>query len=492
LVTDEVRKLVKHSGIYGLGVIASKAIGFLMIPVYTRFLVPRDYGILELLDLLVFFATNFAALGIYGAVFRFYAAYDSEDDKKEVISTALFYTAAGSLVVAAGIIIWAPQIGRAVLGSPSFAPFVRIVALTFFFSNLCEVPLAYWRAQERSVLFVSVSLLRAILGATALAFSLAVLKWGVKGVLYANLTTCAISGLTLFGLVLFRVPKRMVREKLAEMLRYGAPLVISGLASFILVYSDRFFLRRFGNLTDVGVYGLGYKLAMIVTLVVSGPFSLTWQWQQFELAKKENAKDLYPKIQTYQFLFTVFVGLTVAVLAKDLLRIVSPASYWGGARIVPLIVLCYVLEALRSVMLTGILVRRVTHYLVPIAAIVAFTNLILNYTLISRFLAMGAAVATLISYAVLLALTYGVAQRVYFLHYEYGRNAATLGSAVLFYLVSTLFDLPIRYSIGVNIVLLFLFVLTSIRLLSQEERTMFLQMGSSVTRRLRETLARAE
>ena len=73
----------------------------------------------------------------------------------------------------------------------------------------------------------------------------------------------------------------------------------------------------------------------------------------------------------------------------------------------PLIVLCYVLEALRSVMLTGILVRRVTHYLVPIAAIVAFTNLILNYTLISRFLAMGAAVATLISYAVLLALTYG-------------------------------------------------------------------------------------
>ena len=100
----------------------------------------------------------------------------------------------------------------------------------------------------------------------------------------------------------------MVREKLPEMLRYGAPLVVSGLASFILVYSDRFFLRRFGNLTDVGVYGLGYKLAMIVTLVVSGPFSLTWQWQQFELAKKENAKDLYPKIQTYQFLFTVFVG----------------------------------------------------------------------------------------------------------------------------------------------------------------------------------------
>lgn len=114
---------MKHSGIYGLGVIASKAIGFLMIPVYTRFLVPRDYGILELLDLLVFFATNFAALGIYGAVFRFYAAYDSEDDKKEVISTALFYTAAGSLVVAAGIIIWAPQNRSGRLGESEFCAF---------------------------------------------------------------------------------------------------------------------------------------------------------------------------------------------------------------------------------------------------------------------------------------------------------------------------------------------------------------------------------
>src|SRR5438552_3669356 len=99
---QEVRKLVKHSGIYGLGVVATKAVGFLMIPVYTRFLAPHDYGVLELLDLLLFFSSTIASTGIYGAVFRFYAAYEDEREKKEVIAAALFYTAGVSLLAAGG------------------------------------------------------------------------------------------------------------------------------------------------------------------------------------------------------------------------------------------------------------------------------------------------------------------------------------------------------------------------------------------------------
>ena len=133
---DELTKVIKHSGIYAIGVVLSKGISFFLIPVYTHFLTPRDYGILELLDLLIFFTTNLSAMGIYAAVFRFYAAYESEQDKKEVIATALLYTAAGSLIFTAGLEFFAPTVAGLILRRPDLAPYVRIVALTFLLSNL--------------------------------------------------------------------------------------------------------------------------------------------------------------------------------------------------------------------------------------------------------------------------------------------------------------------------------------------------------------------
>jgi O-antigen/teichoic acid export membrane protein len=488
---QEVRKLVKHSGIYGLGVVATKSISFLMIPVYTRFLAPRDYGVLELLDLLVFFASTIASTGIYGAVFRFYAAYEDERDKKEVIAAALFYTAGISLLAAAGLFLAASPIAQALLGNADYAGFVRILALTFLFSNLAEVPLAYWRAREKTAIFVSANVARAMLGALALVVALVLLRRGVRGVVLANCATSAIAGLTLFGVLLAQIPRRLVAAKLEEMLRYGLPLVLSGLASFVLVFSDRFFLRTFGNLAEVGVYALGYKLAMIVPILITGPFNMAWQWQQFEVAKKQDAGDVFARVQKYQFLVALFVGLCVSVLAKDVLRILTPASYWAAARYVPIIALCYVLESARSVIISGILVQRVTHHLVPITALIVATDLGLNFVLIPRYLAMGAAVATLIAYVAYLGMTFYAARRVYAVRYEYGPNALALGSAVLIYFASSLLNLSLIGSIAVKIVLLCVFILVSTALLTAEERNMFLKMGFSLKERLREGLARA-
>lgn len=482
---DQLFRLAKHSGIYGVGIVLSKAVGFLMIPVYMRFLSPHDYGILELLDLIIFFAGIFAAMGIYEAVFRFYAAYQSEQDKKEVIATALLYSSGISLLFAVAMIFWAPAIARGILGSATHASFVRIISLTLLFSNLAEVPLAYWRAQGRTVLFVSVGLGRTLLGVLLIACSLAVLKMGVKGPVYANLVTNVITGSTLFGIVSFHVPKKIVKDKLKEMLWYGIPLVPWSIASFVIIFSDRFFLRHFGNLAEVGVYALGYKLAAVVTVAVSAPFRLVWQWQQFELAKQQDARQMFAKIQMYLFLVSVLLGLAVAVMAKDVIRIISPPSYWAAARIVPLIVLCFVLDDIRNLVLSGIYIQRATHYLARIAAVISVTNLLLNYVLISRYLALGAAIATALSYAVNLLLCYYVAQRVYFIRYEYARNAIVLGSATLIYVASTLHSLQLASSIVANLSLLVLFLVISLSLLGREERGMFRQLGLKVAHELR-------
>jgi O-antigen/teichoic acid export membrane protein len=480
---EVVKRLVKHSGIYALGVVLSKSVGFLMIPVYTRLLAPRDYGVLELLDLVLFFAGILAAMGIHPAVFRFYTAYESEQDKKEVIGTALLYNISLSFLVSLALFSFAPVFAQAVLGSSSFAPFIRIVSFTLFFSNLCDVPLAYWRAQGRTILFVCVGLGRTVVSLSLIVLFLVGFKWGVQGVLYANALANGIAGLALSAVVISAVPTRIVVPKLREMVRYGLPIVPSYVVSFLLVFSDRIFLRHYASLTDVGVYSLGYKLAGIVTVLVGGPFSMTWAWQQFELAKRKDGREMYAKIQVYQLLVAVTIGLGVSVFAKDVLRVMTTEPYWGAAHIVPLIVLSCILGDTRGVVISGILVQRATHYLPLIGVVSAITNLVLNYVLISRYKAMGAAVATLLSYAVHLALTYCVAQRVYFVPYQYVRNAAVLASGTAIYLLSTLSDFHLLASLLVDFVLVVSFLGVAFTVLSADERQVFRQLGVSIAQR---------
>ncbi len=215
-MNNELARLVKHSGIYGLGTALSKSVGFIMIPVYTRFLTPKDYGILELLDLAVFVSTTFAAMGMYAAVFRFYSAYESDEDKKEVIATAILYSSTASLLVGLVLIYWGFPIAGLLLGNTALGPLVRIVGCTFFFSNVMEVPLAYWRAQGRTTLFVSVGLVRTLTAAMNLVVFLVILKMGIKGALYANLVTNGVWGVTLLGIVLASIPWRISRESLCK------------------------------------------------------------------------------------------------------------------------------------------------------------------------------------------------------------------------------------------------------------------------------------
>jgi O-antigen/teichoic acid export membrane protein len=314
---------------------------------------------------------------------------------------------------------------------------------------------------------------------------------GVMGVVYGNLISSALAGVSLSAAFLIRVRGAVSRKKFQQMFRYGAPLIVQSLASFVLVFSDRFFLRHFASLSEVGIYGLGYKLAGVVSLLVSGPFSMTWSWQQFELAKKENAKEMYAKIQVYQLVVLVFAGLAVVLLAKDVLRIMTPPAYWAAARVVPLITLSYILNDMRAVVLSGVLVRNLTHHIAWISAIAAAANLTLNYVLVSRYSTMGAALATVLTYALILLLSYLIAQRVYFIHYDYVRNLIILGSAIGVYIASTAFDFQLVGSVLLNIVLLLLFAGTTLLSFKQDERKMFRALGVSTFRRLQRFTLRA-
>ena len=73
-----VRSTFKHGAVYLIGTVLSRVAGFVMLPVYTRVLAPRDYGVMEMLAYTTDVLTFLVGLGVSTAVTRHYYKYETE------------------------------------------------------------------------------------------------------------------------------------------------------------------------------------------------------------------------------------------------------------------------------------------------------------------------------------------------------------------------------------------------------------------------------
>jgi O-antigen/teichoic acid export membrane protein len=433
---DEMKSVAKHFLVYGLGNILSKIVGFILIPVYTHYLTTSQYGTLELLELTTYIAGMFLALGISQSVMRFY--YDSEDPQKrqEVVSTALFSIWVVSLFAVIWFLLFSPQVSFLVFKSSDYTGLFRIVFLTMMFSLASEIPLSFIRAQQRSVLYTVISLCRLILSLGLNILFIMGFGWGVQGIILSGLITNGISSLYLSFYTIKQVGISFSLGKLKEMIKYGLPYIPGGAGMFVLNFLDRFFLQRFTSLSEVGIYSLGYKFGMIINPLVTDPFFAIWRPKMFELAKREDAKDIYSLMFTYFLFLEIFLGLGISVLIKDVLRIISSPEYHNAYKVVPLILLSYILWGGYFHMQVGILLKKKTQHIAYIIGMSALSNLLLNILLIPRLGIWGAALSTLVSFGIMFILNYFVSNWIYYVKYQFARLFKLLTLAVVLYLVS--------------------------------------------------------
>lgn len=433
---EEFKSILKHSLIYGLGNILSRAVGFILIPLYTNYLSPSEYGVLEIIDLASYILAMFLGLGIAQSTIRFYYEYDQQKDRKAVISSALFLSWGISFIAALVLSFFSDQISLLFFKNTQYARYLQIMLFTLFFTLGAEVPLALLRTLEKSTLFTIISVIRLIMSLSLNILFIVGFKWGILGILISSLISNGVVSLFLFFYTCRRMGLGISWLKLKEMLKYGLPYVPGGVSMFIINFADRFFLQRLSTLADVGVYSLGYKFGMIINFLILSPFLQAWGPKRFQIAKTNGAKEIFSVVLTYFWLVEVFCALGIALLIKDVLRIMSPPEYLGAYKVVPLILLSYVLQGGYFCIQIGILLQKKTKYIALITAICAVSNLILNYLLIPKFGMMGAAWATLATFAIMFTLNYFISNGIYYVRYELVRILKVFVLAIAFYIAS--------------------------------------------------------
>jgi O-antigen/teichoic acid export membrane protein len=470
---EEIKNLVQHSFIYWLGVILAKVVGFLLIPIYTRYLTPADYGTMELLFLTADIAALIIGMQISQGVFKFYHQYETQKEKDCLISTTLISMLVLGVVMAIGFNIFARPITILVFGSEAYIDYFRFYSCVYPLNLIIEIPFALIRIKKQSKLYVYFNLLNFLFMISLSIFFIVYMGWGLWGVLISGAITFVVLAIFLlkrtFSEVGFSFSFRMTKE----ILKFTIPLIPASLGMFVLHFSDRYFVKHFCSLSDVGIYSLGYKFGFILSVMVIQPFNLIWQTYMYEIAKKPNAGEIYGRVLTYFTFALILFGIIVSVPIQEVIRIIAAPPFYGAFTVVPLITSAYILSGINLIFQTALFINGKTHWIGLITFSSAVVNLIANFFLISSLGIMGAALSTFVSFLFMAGGTFYISYRAYPIKIEYLRISKLVGIALLVFAVSRYVEFDsIIFSLMFKtfLIVVFLFTLFIINFLNEAEK----------------------
>jgi O-antigen/teichoic acid export membrane protein len=439
-VLEEIKKLLKHGSVYSLGNILNKAVGFLLIPFYTHYLTTADYGTLELLDLSVSLIGLLLNMWMNASLVRHYYEYEDTGNRNEVVSTALIATTTAAAIVAVFGLFWAREISHLVLKSPEFFRLVQVIACNLFFTCLNSVSFSYLRARQRSSSIVTMNTVSLVVGLGLNIYFLAVMKTGVIGILLGSLISNILVTTVLTVMTVRQVGIHFNSSKFRALAAFGLPLIMTSFSAFELNFADRFFLQHYSNVSTVGVYALGYKFGYMLSFLLIQPFMMIWGARMYEVAKREDAGALFSRIAGYFTLLMCVVALGMSLVIKEVISFIAPPQFQGAYKVVPLVALSYLFYGISYYFQSGVYISKKTHYLGLMGVICAVANIGLNFLLIPRFAAMGAAWATALSFFLMAVLAYVFSQRAYHIPYALSKVFVPLGAAVGAYCLATFID----------------------------------------------------
>jgi len=448
-----VRSTFKHGAVYLIGTVLSRVAGFVMLPVYTRVLTPRDYGVMEMLAYTTDVLTFLVGLGVSTALTRHYYRYDSEAERHALVSTAALLLFVLFVAVAIPVLVFAQPITSLLLKPDEPALFVRLSMAILVLGVAIDVPMTVMRARQESHQVVLWGALRLLL---AIGCNLVLVVWlrmGVLGVLVSTLISSAVVGGYLVTRLLRVTGIRFSGAMARALVTFGAPFAIWELGSFVLHFSDRFFLNAYGTLDAVGLYSLSYKIAIVIPFFVTGPFSSIWLPKALEIERREGlgAIPILSAIQRHYNLLLICIALGMSLFAWDAIRIGTGPAFHGASAPIPVLAMAMIFFGYRQIAQIGVIIRDRPGLVARSTGVAAATVLALNWVLIPRYGAMGAAFATLGGFGTEFFVMRWFSMREYPLRIEIG--ALAIGIAVTTWLASRAVlpvDASIPLSVAVN------------------------------------------
>jgi O-antigen/teichoic acid export membrane protein len=414
-----LRRLATTGAAYTAASILSKLIAVALLPLYTRYLSPADYGAAEVMFAAVVSASIVVRLGLIEAVLRFYYK-DDEDPDRIVASTfaGLFWFATIGALVALPL---ATPISEALLDRPA-ADLARISIGGLWVLTMYEFMLTLFRLEERARAFFLTTVLN-VLASIGLTVVLVVgADEGARGLLLGSYATGAVFVLGLIAAQWRRLSLRFDAGLLRRLLRFGLPTMPAEVSLYLLNFVDRLIIVRSAGLAEAGLYSLAVKFAQAVNVLVRG-FQLAWPPLAYSIRDDGEARRAYATVVTLFVAGCAFVVTGMWLFSRWIVRALAAPEFFDSYEAVGLISTAVTLYALYLVLVVILGRTGRTEFNFPAAIAALLANVALNLVLVPPLGIVGAGLALVASYLVVLVLMYGFTQRLFPVPYQWGRLA---------------------------------------------------------------------
>lgn len=420
-----LKSVLKGSTIYTGGQVLTKATGFVLIPLYTRFLTTDDYGIIGVVNVIVAMMSMALMFGVYPTQTRLY--YDFKGDKNK-IGELLFTLNCFMVVVVTAVCILLTFFGEPLFRlfikneSIGFYPFIVIGIWTVFFNIINQLVTRYYATTRKYAFSALIQFVLFLITTGSIIFFVVYRKEGALGPIKGGLIGQAV----VFGVFYWPYARRFAArfnfEHIKSLMSFGMPVVIHLTAATVMTSIDRIILEKYLPLSSVGIYTLGCQLGSAISIIVVS-INRAWMPNYYDLMDSKDVDRAY-EIRRIFCVWQVVIGamcLVGGLWARDVVALLATDRYYDAAGIMPIILLGYFFNGVYFFMISPIFHYKKTSRLPLITISAAVMNVVLNLILIPRQGTLGAANAMMLSFLSLAVLSYFIGKRYFNPHFEIAR-----------------------------------------------------------------------
>lgn len=450
---NKLKLFIENFLVYGLGGVISKIVPLIMVPIVTRLMPNTDYfGLSDLSNTVVSFASAFAVMGMYDAMYRMFFEKEDDEYKKNICSTAFTFTLFTSVIIFLLLIVFKKQIAQYFFSDTKYAYIVYISAMATLVGATNSIISAPTRMQNKRKIFLitntisplisyGISIPMLLAGYYTIALPLAAVISGVTMEL-----TFAILNHSWFD------PRKFDFSLLKQLLVIAIPLLPNFLIYWVFNSCDKVMITNMIGIGAAGIYSVGSKLGHASQLIYTA-FAGGWQYFAFSTMKEDNQVKSNSMIFEYLGIISFATTAFICALSYPIYRILFTEQYLSGYIVSPYLFLAPLLQMLFQVAANQFLVVKKTWPNLYILSVGAIANIAINYFLIPVLGIEGASLATLMGYSISDVICVIVLCKMKLMVVEKKFVFATLGMAVFFVMWRIL--IPSNAILGLGLALVF-------------------------------------
>jgi O-antigen/teichoic acid export membrane protein len=415
----QLKQLGSDSLIYGLSGIITRMIGIFLIPIYTRLFVPKDYGVINLINTTFFLLGLLVVCALDSSASRWFYDSKEETDHKKTFATWVWFQFSLAAIFALIIIILSPYLVNKFFKEDGKAIYLILPAIGLLTNTLPAVINNWYRVQRKPVATVIFSFSQTIVTIGLSILFIIVLRWHITGVFAATVISSFI-----FSLVALQQMNGWInlkyfnKKRLADMLKFALPLIPAAIAYWLLNSTDSYFLAYFKDKAEVGLFGIGASLAAGMGLF-TGAFQQAWGPFAFSIMNEENAKQVYANVF---LLFGYAIGFLAAMLmlfAPEVLLLLTAPAYHDAAWVAGILGYNLVFIGFTYIASIGISIAKTTAPYGIAMLFATILTIILDIIFIPKFGKEGSAIATIAAQFLVPAYLFYRGQKVYPIPYKF-------------------------------------------------------------------------